>query len=217
MYKITLEVSEEQEDAIKAFFIHSNWDFKKVCDNKTDKAVQCCPDNLPKEQTLKRIVQKKRGTTCKTGRQSQQTAKAARCSSLSKKPQLEVPIPEGGSSPHEEPPHEGPSAEDNKCPHCFFHPCVAQANSTAPWLGHGQAPCERNASIRKDLYRRFWKCLANVGGWLIPEYLTKKSVTGGGDWIVMHRREIMPECVLKLVRNRYPNPKGIAYMGHMWE
>ena len=30
------------------------------------------------------------------------------------------------------------------------------------------------------------------------------------------QREIMPECILNLVRGLYPNPPGYAYMGHKW-
>ena len=32
-----------------------------------------------------------------------------------------------------------------------------------------------------------------------------------------HRRDIMPNCVLHVVRSWYPNPAKVAYMGHMWE
>ena len=30
-------------------------------------------------------------------------------------------------------------------------------------------------------------------------------------------REIMPLCVIKDVRRRYPNPDGVPYMGHKFE
>ena len=32
-----------------------------------------------------------------------------------------------------------------------------------------------------------------------------------------HRRDIMPKCVLSLVRMWFPNPDGMPYMGHLWE
>lgn len=32
--------------------------------------------------------------------------------------------------------------------------------------------------------------------------------------IVWAHREIMPECVLSLLRDLYPNPPGRPYMGH---
>ena len=106
---------------------------------------------------------------------------------------------------------------DHQCQFCFLTPCIADSNRNAPWLGQGQAPSNANPSIRKGLYRRFWKCINNSGGWLIPRYLAKKSTMGGGQYAVMHRREIMPDCVLELIRTLYPNPNGIPYMGHMWE
>lgn len=56
----------------------------------------------------------------------------------------------------------------------------------------------------------------NVGGWRIHDYVSKKINIGGGEWVVEHRREIMPECVLSLARNLYQNPQGQAYMGHTW-
>lgn len=59
--------------------------------------------------------------------------------------------------------------------------CIATINSTAPWLGPGQPPCIDNASIRKGLYRHFWKCIHNMGGWLIPQNLEKKKIVGGRD------------------------------------
>ena len=45
----------------------------------------------------------------------------------------------------------------------------------------------------------------------------KKIRVGGGDWVLTHRRELMPECVVDLARQLYPNPKNIPYMNHMWE
>ena len=36
----------------------------------------------------------------------------------------------------------------------------------------------------------------------------------GQEW---HRRDIMPSCVVTLVRTWLPNPKDTQYMGHLWE
>ena len=108
--------------------------------------------------------------------------------------------------------------EDDVCPHCFMTVCVAQANNGAPWLGEGQLPSEHNPPIRKQLYRRFWKIVSNNGGWNIAPYVAKKQRLGGNrPDIVYHEREIMPDCILDLVRSLYPNPKGQPYMGHQWE
>jgi hypothetical protein len=47
---------------------------------------------------------------------------------------------------------------------------------------------------------------------LIP--LTRDHRTQRFDW---HKRDIMPKCVVTLVRHCFPNPGGFPYMGHMWE
>ena len=31
------------------------------------------------------------------------------------------------------------------------------------------------------------------------------------------KRDVMPDCVLKIVRHWYPNPSGKPYMGHKWQ
>ena len=72
-----------------------------------------------------------------------------------------------------------------------------------------------NASVRRNIYFRYWSCLYNLGAWDIPEYIQKTATAGQG--LVFHKREIMPDCVLKKVRGLYPNPAHIPYMGHKWE
>ena len=103
--------------------------------------------------------------------------------------------PQGPNPPeHDNPPEDpqGPNPpetpqvpQDGRCPYCFLQPCIAQCNSTARWMPPAQGPCVNNAEIRWGLYRRFWKCIANTGGWVIPEYLDKKRQVGGGDWVVI--------------------------------
>lgn len=107
--------------------------------------------------------------------------------------------------------------ENRRCPYCFISPCVAYANRSAQWIGFGQQANVGNSTIRKRIYRRFWKIMANNKGWNIPEYIEKKIRIGGGNWVLTHRRELMPECVVSLARQLYPNPKDIPYMDHMWE
>jgi hypothetical protein len=58
--------------------------------------------------------------------------------------------------------------------------------------------------------------MANIGGWNTAQYIAKKQLHGGGDNVTYHKREIMPQCVLDLCRQKYPNPKGQPYMGHKW-
>ena len=36
-------------------------------------------------------------------------------------------------------------------------------------------------------------------------------------FVWLHKRDIMPNCVLTLVRDWYPNLPKDAYMGHLWQ
>lgn len=58
------------------------------------------------------------------------------------------------------------------------------------------------------------------GAWADIRYLRKKAhmqsqhdLEAMDGWLPS-QREIMPECVLELVRELYPNLKGVPYMGH---
>ena len=56
--------------------------------------------------------------------------------------------------------------------------------------------------------------------WRHPAYLQKKSAVMERDRVdesvVEVLREIMPDCALSLVRELYPNPVGVPYLGHKW-
>ena len=58
------------------------------------------------------------------------------------------------------------------------------------------------------------------GAWRHPSYVRKKETAMCRDHIagtVVHvLSEIMPECVLKLVRGLYPYPPDTPYLGHRW-
>lgn len=65
--------------------------------------------------------------------------------------------------------------------------------------------------------------LLHMGVWNNPIYKDRKATAlltarpnRCGDF-VYHRRDLMPQCVLKLVRSWYPNPPGQDYMGHKWQ
>ena len=60
----------------------------------------------------------------------------------------------------------------------------------------------------------------NRRAWHDPRYLDKKADAlslprNRHHWI--HRRDIIPLCVLKFARDNFPNPDGVPYMGHLWE
>lgn len=103
------------------------------------------------------------------------------------------------------------------CQHCFLSPCVTVYPQS--WLGHGAGPHMRNAPLRKKKYKLFWKVISERGGWLHPRYVAKKQRVlhrTRDDSIVWTPREIMPDCVLNLVRGLHPNLPGQPYMGHKW-
>jgi len=58
-----------------------------------------------------------------------------------------------------------------------------------------------------------------------PRYIERKETILAADphkkqnaWSgpAKHKRDIMPDCVLKLVRGWLPNPPAKPYMGHKW-
>ena len=107
----------------------------------------------------------------------------------------------------------------DECLHCFCSPCVT--NDRQQWLGQGAPKHVRNSGIRKERYKKFWTLLSRKGAWLDSRYLTKKSALMGRNdtqesCSVWTKRELMPDCVLNLVRELYPNPDNRPYMGHKW-
>lgn len=128
----------------------------------------------------------------------------------------QVPRPIENNIPHA--PEILPETGEEECAYCLAAPCVTSRYQA--WFGPGQAPHRNNNRVRKEKYRKFWKMMADRGLWNDPRYLAKKAIAEGTNvndaaWLPSVR-EIMPDCVLKFVRNLYPNPVGRAYMGHMW-
>lgn len=99
-----------------------------------------------------------------------------------------------------------------QCTDCLCTPCIVISNYVK--MGNGQRPSSKNPGIRKLLYRKFWGCLANLGIWKQPCYIERKRANKKG---VITKREIMPACIVKYLRELYPNPVGVSYMGHKWE
>ena len=103
------------------------------------------------------------------------------------------------------------------CSFCFLSPCVVTHRQS--WLPDQPAlPHARNSELRKQKYRKFWKLMDLNGGWRHDKYIRKKQRLLEVDnmetvWVV---REIMPKCILDIVRRIYPNVAGQPYMGHKW-
>ncbi len=116
--------------------------------------------------------------------------------------------------------NEAPELDGDRreCVFCFCSPCVTCVMQQ--WLGHGQDVHKRNSRIRKKLYRKCRSMMNMRGAWRHPLYVRKKETAMCRDHIagtVVHvLSEIMPECVLKLVRGLYPYPPDTPYLGHRW-
>jgi hypothetical protein len=110
----------------------------------------------------------------------------------------------------------------NECPYCFCKPCITnEQNSQLWWHANTEEPHLRNSGLRKEHYKRFWTMLLHRGVWNDDRYIVMKVDAMSRDprrqrydW---HKRDIMPKCVVSLVRHWFPNPGGFPYMGHMWE
>lgn len=113
-----------------------------------------------------------------------------------------------------------------ECGHCLSKPSITDpCHKQFWWEDEPQPPNERNSGTRKGLYKRFWTMLFHRLVWQDPRYLERKSTALGQDgnrihhvWSGgrLHKRDIMPTCVLTVVRNWFPNPPKMDYMGHRW-
>ena len=120
-----------------------------------------------------------------------------------------------------------PHKEDaDECPYCFCRPCITdQSNRQFWWEDESQDAHDRNSGIRKGLYKKFCTMLFHRMAWHDPRYMAKKAAALAQDanrrynvWAGgrTNKRDIMPDCVLKLMRGWYPNPPHLQYMGHRW-
>jgi hypothetical protein len=114
-----------------------------------------------------------------------------------------------------------------ECPYCLCRPCITNDNNRQMWWETEQQPARaENSGTRKRLYKYFWTMLYHRLVWEDPRYIARKQAALGQDprqqqlaWSgtrFIHERDLMPECVLKLVRWWLPNPAKVPYMGHKW-
>ena len=112
-----------------------------------------------------------------------------------------------------------PVLSRDRCPHCFCQPCVTdETNRQQWWPQESRNPNDCNSIPRKDCYRRFWAMMSHRGVWEIEDYVRKKELAlqDQDEENVIWQRDIMPDCVLKLVRSWFPNLPKTPYMGHKW-
>lgn len=89
------------------------------------------------------------------------------------------------------------------------------------WPSEPALPERRNTSFRKEKYKFFWTMLFHRGVFLDERYRERKlnvlQLDPRFTNVASHRRDILPECVVNLVRVWFPNPKNIPYMRHRWQ
>jgi len=116
--------------------------------------------------------------------------------------------------------HQDPNSEE--CPFCLCKPCITDENNRQLWWEtESQQKHIRNHSLRKEKYRYFWTMMYHREVWRDDRYQSRKLAALARDPkyknYIWHKRNIMPNWVLKLVRGWHPNPDGIPYIGHLWE
>lgn len=209
-----LWVTDLQFDAIRAFFGHSDWDFDPVTVSETQGVTE---DNTP----LTIGTQDLDSVTTDIDDQLDEPLNNDNGHAGSGGACAMAPAPIY-------PQHE---AGQYECPHCLCGPCVTNDGNRQLWWPERRAgPRESNSGKRKLLYKKFWLMLMRRGAFNDPRYIDRKERALAQDphyrdyvWVgdshrtIAHRRDIMPNCVLQLVREWYPNPPKIPYMGHMWD
>ena len=119
-----------------------------------------------------------------------------------------------------------PQEDSEECIHCLSAPCVTNERYRQLWWKTEPVnPHRQNRTVRKTIYKRFWVMLLHRGVWGDPRYRARKRMAMEGDRQLFawsgpdgcHPRDIMPECVLNLVRGWLPNPPSQPYMGHKWQ
>ena len=109
-------------------------------------------------------------------------------------------------------PTAGPSGDNEidvtACEFCLQTPCIT-LSAFRP-MGRGEARLTNHTKRRKD-YEWFWRTLKDCGLWGNPTYLARKQELG---CMIDDVREVMPHCVIKDVRERWPNPPNVPYQGH---
>ena len=114
------------------------------------------------------------------------------------------------TSPAEEQPtaEAGGEFEVPSCNFCLRTPCITQ--SAFKPMASGKARITNHTKRRKD-YKWFWRTLKDCGLWENTTYLERKQELG---CMIDDVREVMPHCVVRDVRDRWPNPSHVPYQGH---
>ena len=187
-----LKLTLEQYEAISAFFNFNNWDF--------DAALVANPwegeeDTNDREENIS----------------VSSLADLDQNQNISNNGQDNAALPVGN------PDGEDDNFAEGECHYCLCKPCVTI--NPQSWLGNKTPAHVRNSRIRKEKYKKFWSLLSNQSVWIDPRYqrrklrLLRRNENSGYVWT---KREIMPDYILELVREFYPNSENKPYIGHQW-
>lgn len=101
-----------------------------------------------------------------------------------------------------------PQVAESTCDYCLRAPCITSSDFKP--RGRCSARLTNHKKRRTD-YKWYWKTLKDNGLWDNPTYLDRKQELG---CLIDDVREVMPHCVIKDVRDRWPNPPNVPYQGH---
>ena len=210
----TILVTEEQKEAIGAFFVHWDWDLVEIPSETPRNEADLAPateslqeDEDENEDGVNALLVHAAVAELAEDRPVEINPPPAIQQEIEELPDLDPVVPV---------PVIAPLQGANECLHCFCSPCVLHFPQR--WFGNGQPPHARNSAIRKGKYKKFWKMLSDRGAWYDRRYIEKKEQRSRDDnFTVWSVREIMPDCVVTFVRGLYPNLSGVPYMGHKWQ
>ena len=110
----------------------------------------------------------------------------------------------------EEPPAQDPHATASvpPCEFCLQAPCI----TSSPFKPQGRSDARiTNHTKRLKDYKWYWRTLKDCGLWENAFYQARKQFLGCH---IDDIREVMPNCVVTDVRDRWPNPPHVPYQGH---
>ena len=116
-------------------------------------------------------------------------------------------IPAPGPAPPEEDQLEDPQ-NTTGCEYCLQTRYIT--SSPFKPQARGNARINNHVKRRKD-FKWYWRTLKDCGLWEDPLYQTRKQQLSCH---IEDVREVMPHCVIKDVRERWPNPPHVPYQGH---
>ncbi|OWF50015.1 hypothetical protein KP79_PYT00924 [Mizuhopecten yessoensis] len=113
-------------------------------------------------------------------------------------------------------------SDAEECEYCLCRPSITnESNKQLWWETEKVEQHKRNSALRKEKYKRFWTNLFHRKVWKYPRYTERKKQALSTDLrktkYVYHRRDLIPKCILELVRFWFHNPPNVPYKGHMWE